>query len=48
MISLTDLPNIGPGLAQQLAEVGIASPEDLRQAGAKETWLRIFARDPSA
>ena len=40
-MELTDLPNIGPVLAQNLYAVGIGTPEDLRKAGAEEAWLRI-------
>lgn len=45
---LTALPNIGKDTARQLREVGIDSPEALRETGAKEAWLRIYAIDPSA
>lgn len=43
-MELTDLPNIGPVLAENLRRVGIATPEDLRAAGACEAWLRIRAQ----
>ena len=43
-MELTDLPNIGPVLAENLRRVGVASAEDLRTAGACEAWLRIRAR----
>ena len=43
-MELTDLPNIGPVLAENLRRVGVASAEDLRAAGACEAWLRIRAR----
>ena len=35
-MELTDLPNIGPVLADNLRRVGITSPEQLRAAGACE------------
>ena len=40
-MELTDLPNIGPVLADNLRRVGITSPEQLRAAGACEAWLCI-------
>ncbi len=48
MASLTDLPNIGPKLSQQLCAVGIDTKEALRHVGAQAAWLRIQAIDPSA
>ena len=43
-MELTELPNIGPVLAENLRRVGVASAEDLRTAGACEAWLRIRTR----
>ena len=40
-MEFTDLPNIGPVLADNLRRVGITSPEQLRAAGACEAWLCI-------
>jgi len=34
MEKLTDLPNFGPKLAEQLTNAGIKSPEMLRKTGA--------------
>ena len=49
MEKLTDLPNIGPKLADHLLQAGIETPDQLRQAGAEEAFLRIRARaDASA
>lgn len=48
MQTLTDLPNIGKAVAEQLFQVGVASVAQLKQIGAKEAWLRIQAFDPSA
>lgn len=45
---LSDLPNIGPVLENQLREVGIQTAEDLKQVGTKEAWLRIQQIDSSA
>ena len=43
-MELTDLPNIGPVLVENLRRVGVASAEDLRTVGACEAWLRIRTR----
>ena len=43
-MELTDLPNIGPVLADNLRRVDINIPEELRAVGACEAWLRIRAR----
>ena len=40
-MELTELPNIGPVLAENLRRVDINSAEELRAAGACEAWLRI-------
>ncbi len=41
MSELTDLPNIGPALAQALTDAGIDSPTKLAKAGSVEAWWRI-------
>lgn len=46
MAQLTDLPNIGSHAAQQLAEVGIATPDDLLVVGAEQAWLKMQTVDP--
>ena len=43
-MELTDLPNIGPVLADNLRRADITTAEDLRAAGACEAWLRIRTR----
>lgn len=48
MSALTQLPNIGKTLAQQLTQVGVDSPEALARMGSRQAWLRIQQRDPSA
>ena len=49
MEKLTDLPNIGPKLADHLARAGIETPDQLRQVGAEDAFLRIRTRvDASA
>ncbi len=48
MGELAKLPNIGKTVEQQLHQVGIDTPEQLRQVGSKAAWSRILAHDPSA
>lgn len=48
MSELEKLPNIGKVLAAQLAEVGITTPQALREAGSQKAWLAIKAIDSSA
>ena len=48
MGELSKLPNIGKTVEAQLIQVGIETPEALRQAGAKAAWLKIQEIDPSA
>lgn len=46
MAKLTDLPNIGAHAAQQLAQVGIETAEDLIALGAEQVWLKLQTIDP--
>ena len=47
-MTLTDLPDIGPVLAEHLRAAGIHTPEQLREIGAAEAFLRIrTAVDPT-
>ena len=47
-MELTDLPNIGPVLAERLRAAGVETPEQLLQIGAEEAFLRIrAAADPA-
>ena len=48
MGELSKLPNIGKAVEAQLIQVGIETPEALRQVGAKAVWLKIQEIDPSA
>lgn len=48
-MKLTDLPNIGPVLADNLCKIGVSDPESLQRMGAEEAWLRIRQTvDPGA
>ena len=38
-----DVPNIGPVLAGNLERAGVTCPEQLRELGAEEVFLRIRA-----
>lgn len=49
MERLTDLPNIGPKLAENLEKIGVTGPDQFRTMGAEEAFLRIRAQvDPTA
>lgn len=49
MEKLTDLPNIGPKLAENLEKAGVTTPKQLRALGPEEAFLRIRAQvDPTA
>ena len=48
MSEMTNLKNIGAKLEDQLKQVGITTPEELKKAGSREAWLKIKAMDPSA
>ena len=43
-MELTDLPNVGPVLSDNLRAIGVMTPEDLQRLGAEEAWLRIRLR----
>jgi DNA transformation protein and related proteins len=45
---LTDLPNISKVLSGVLADAGIDTPEQLRNLGSREAFLKIKLRDPTA
>lgn len=48
MGELSNLPNIGKVVEEQLVQVGINTAEELKEIGAKAAWLRIQAIDDSA
>ena len=41
MGELSKLPNIGKTVEEQLIQVGINTPDELRTVGAKTAWLKI-------
>ena len=48
-MKLTDLPNIGPVLAGNLAKIGVNTPDQLRELGAEGAFLKIRTQvDPCA
>ncbi|MCF0148555.1 MAG: TfoX/Sxy family protein [Clostridium sp.] len=48
MRELSKIINIGDFVEKQLNEVGISTYEELKEAGAKDVWLRIKSIDDSA
>jgi len=48
MSELSKLPNVGKVLERLLIEVGIATPEQLREVGTENAFIRIRAKDPTA
>lgn len=48
MGELSQLPNIGKVVEEQLNQVGIVTEEDLRLEGAEQAWLKIQEIDESA
>lgn len=48
MDDLTNLPNIGPTLAQKLEGIGIESLEDLKNSGSIAAVIQIGLKDLSA
>ena len=47
MDKLRTLPNIGESLEAALESVGIHTPGELRQVGAREAFFRLRLRDPA-
>lgn len=48
MGELAKLPNIGKTVEEQLNRVGLTTVEELKEAGAKQAWLKIQEIDESA
>lgn len=40
MNNLSELPNIGNAVANQLKQVGILDEDDLKSIGAEQAWLK--------
>ena len=47
MGKLAILPNIGVRLEEQLNVAGIDTPEQPRELGSRETWMRLKRMDPT-
>ena len=45
---LTDMPNIGKVVAEKLIEVGISTPDELREVGAEQAFIRLQTIDEGA
>ena len=45
---ISQLPNIGKMVEEQLLQVGIGSADELKRIGAKTAWLKIQEIDESA
>ena len=48
MGELSDLPNIGKVVEEQLNQVNISTYEQLKEIGSKQAWLKIREIDASA
>lgn len=48
MGELSNLPNIGKVVEEQLNEVGIHTFEELKETGTEQAWLKIQEIDESA
>ena len=48
MGELSKMPNIGKVLEQQLIDIGVETPQQLKALGSKQAWLNIKSSDPSA
>lgn len=47
-MKLSEYPNIGPKLEEQLIQVGIETLEQLKEVGSMDAWLKIQVIDESA
>ncbi|AIS61104.1 TfoX/Sxy family protein [Listeria ivanovii] len=48
MLELSELPNIGKVLEQELIKTGTRTPTELRNVGSKAAFLRIWENDYTA
>ena len=47
MADLTSMKNIGKEMARKLAAAGVASPEELTEAGARDAFFRLKTLYPN-
>lgn len=47
-MKLSELPNIGAVLEKQLIDIGIDSPEKLREIGTEQVFIRLKSFDPTS
>lgn len=48
MKKLSEYPNIGLAVEEQLHQVGIDTIDQLQEIGSQEAWLKIQSIDPTA
>lgn len=48
MKPLSEMPNLGGEMVKRLIQIGILSAEDLKSAGAENTFIRLKTVDPDA
>lgn len=48
MGKLSEMPNIGKVVEEQLIKAGIDTPEKLIETGSEEAWIKLKAIDPSS
>ncbi len=47
-IKLTEMPNIGKVVTEKLCQVGITTPEELREIGTEQAFIRLQTIDETA
>ena len=47
-IKLTEMPNIGKVVAEKLCQVGITTPEELKEIGSEQAFIRLQTIDETA
>ena len=48
MGKLSEMPNIGKVVEEQLTKAGVDTPEKLIETGSEEAWIKLKAIDPSS
>ena len=48
MGKLSEMPNIGKVVEEQLIKAGVDTPEKLIETGSEEAWIKLKAIDPSS